>query len=207
MKRAYSVSNIITARFRALELEGEWASAIGTPEIGGTWFIYGAPKNGKTSFAMKLAKYLSGFRRVAYNSIEEGFSLSIRRALERAEMLEAGQRVVLVNQNAEELAAYLRHHKSPDIVIIDSVQFMGLTFGDYRRLKKSFPHKLFIYISHVEGKVPDGLTARKIFRDASVTFRIEGFKAFTSSRYGDRDNAEIIIAKDRAEAYWGDRQL
>lgn len=201
MKRAYSIYNVIGAKFRTLELEGEWKAAIGDPELTGSWFVYGAPKNGKTSFAMMLVKYLSRFRRVVYNSIEEGLSLSIRRAMERVDMLEVGGRVVLVKKDFDELMGYLRQRKSPDIVVIDSVQFMELKFGQYKALKEAFPGKLVIYISHVEGRVPEGLTARKIWRDANVVFRIEGFKAFPVSRYGGGD--DVVISEERAAAYWG----
>jgi hypothetical protein len=108
---------------------------------------------------------------------------------------------VLVKKDFDELMGYLRQRKSPDIVVIDSVQFMELKFGQYKALKEAFPGKLVIYISHVEGRVPEGLTARKIWRDANVVFRIEGFKAFPVSRYGGGD--DVVISEERAAAYWG----
>ncbi len=201
MKRAYSVNNVIDAKFKTLELEGEWKEAIGSPEMSGSWFVYGPPKNGKTSFAMLLVKYLARFRRVAYNSIEEGLSLSIKMAMKRVNMIEVGGKLVLVKKEMAELVEYLSKHKSPDIIVIDSVQFMELTFEEYKKLKSMFPNKLFIYISHVEGRQPEGLTARKIWRDASVVFRIEGFKAFPVSRYGG--GQPVVISEDRASEYWG----
>lgn len=202
MNRSYSVHNVFDAKFRTLELDGEWKEAIGSPELSGSWFVYGPPKNGKTSFAMKLAKYLTRFRRVAYNSIEEGLSLSIKMAMKRVNMLEVGGRLVLVKKDFGELTAYLKQHKSPDVVVIDSVQFLELKFEEYKQLKSMFPSKLFIYVSHIEGRLPDGLTARKIFRDANVSFRIEGFKGFPVSRYGG-DGEPIVISEEKAMEYWG----
>jgi hypothetical protein len=202
MKRAYSVHNVIEAKFRTLELDGDWKEAIGSPELTGSWFIYGPPKNGKTSFAMLLAKYLTRFRRVAYNSIEEGLSLSIKMAMERVNMLEVGGRLVLVEKDTKGLIEYLKRHKSPDIIVIDSVQFLELKFEEYKQLKSMFPSRLFIYISHIDGRLPEGLTARKIWRDANVSFRIEGFKAFPVSRYGGGE--PIVISKERVSEYWGE---
>jgi len=202
MKRVYSVHNVIDAKFNTLELEGEWKEAIGSPELTGSWFVYGPPKNGKTSFALLLSKYLTRFKRVVYDSIEEGFSLSVKMALKRVNMVEVGGRLVLVKKETEELIEYLSRHKSPDIVVIDSVQFMELTFGDYKRIKALFPNKLFIYVSHIDGRQPEGLTARKISRDSGVIFRIEGFKAFPVSRYGGGE--PIVISGEKALQYWGD---
>jgi len=200
-KRAYSIRNILDAKFETLELEGEWKEAIGTPELTGSWVIYGPPKNGKTSFAMLLSKYLTKFRRGAYNSIEEGVGLSIKMALKRLNMIEAGGKLVFINKEIGELIDYLSKHKSPDIVIMDSIQFMELTFKEYKKLKSMFPHKLFIYISHIEGRQPEGLAARKIYKDANVVFKIDRFMAFPTSRYGG--GKPIAIDEDKVAELWG----
>ena len=202
MRRAYSVSNVNDAKFNTLKFTGKWKEAVGSPELTGTWFIYGPPKNGKTSFAMMLVKYLTDFKRAAYNSVEEGLSLTIKMAMARVNMLEVGNKLILLEkEEIDDLIERLKKHKSPDVVVIDSVQFMELKFSDYKRLKETFPHKLFIYVSHVEGKLPEGNTAKRIWRDANVTFRIEGFKAFTTSRYGG--GGEIVISDEFAKAHWG----
>lgn len=202
MKRAYSVNNVMRTSFSTMGFDGTWADVCGEPEMMGSWFIYGAPKNGKTSFAMQLSKYLTKFGRVAYNSIEEGLSKSIKDAMERVNMTEIGRKLILLDkENVDDMMLRLKKHKSPDIIIIDSVQFLELKFSEYKSLKNNFPNKLFIYISHVEGKLPDGITARKIWRDANISFRIEGFKAFPVGRYGG--GREYIINNNRALEYWG----
>ena len=83
---------------------------------------------------------------------------------------------------------------------MDSIQFLGLQFAEYKELKRMFPGKLFIWISHVEGKQPDGNTAKRIWRDANIAFRIEGFKAFPVGRYGG--GAPYTISEEKAAAYW-----
>lgn len=200
--RAYSVDNILTKRFNTLEFDGEWFDAVGSPEFTGTWFIYGSPKNGKTSFAMMTAKYLSNFKRVAYNSIEEGLSLSIRMAIDRVGMKDVSGRFVFLDKEpVSDMIERLKKHKSPDVVIVDSVQFCELKFSEYKRIKGLFPNKLFIYISHVEGKQPDGYVAKRILRDSNVSFRVEGFRAFPVSRYGGGN--PIDVSKELADEYWG----
>lgn len=202
MKRALSVANVQDARFNTLEFDGDWKEAIGDPELTGTWIIYGPPKNGKTSFEMMLCKYLTKFGRCAIDSVEEGLSLTIKQAYQRVNMAEVGSKVLLLDKEAvEELVERLDRHKSPDIIFVDSVQFLDLKFSEYKMLKSRYPNKLFIYVSHVDGKTPDGQVAKRIWRDANAVFRVEGFKAFVTSRYGG--DGTITISQERADAYWG----
>ncbi|MDR2626580.1 MAG: hypothetical protein LBC40_00925 [Dysgonamonadaceae bacterium] len=202
MKRAYSVDNVLHAKFETFPFEGEWEAAIGHPERSGTWMIYGPPKNGKTTFAMKLAKYLTRFERVAYNSVEEGLSLSIQHVFDRVGMKEVKSRLVLLDRDSvDDLVKRLQVHRSPGVVVIDSIQFWEMDFKTYKRLKEAFPNKVFIYVSHIEGGVPQGSTARRVWRDASVAFRVDRFKAFPVGRFGGGE--PIVISEEQAEELWG----
>lgn len=204
MKRAYSVGNIYKSTFDVLPFEGKFLDSCGMPELTGSMFIYGGTKNGKTSFAMQFAKYLTTFARVAYNSVEEGFSLTIKEAIKRVNMVDvAGKFVLLDKESIDDLIVRLQDKRSAQVVFIDSIQFAELKFSEYKRLKEAFPNKLFVYISHIEGKHPEGLVARKIWRDANIAFYVEGFKAFPVGRYGG--GAEYVINQERADKYWGVR--
>ncbi|KAA6347182.1 hypothetical protein EZS27_005351 [termite gut metagenome] len=200
MARAYSVKNVLDAEFETLAFEGVWREAIGLPELSGSWIIYGTTKNGKTTFAMMLAKYLTKFKKVFYNSVEEGLSRSVQLAYERVGMIEASGRITLEGESLEAMVERLKKRKSPDIVFVDSFQFLGMTFKDYKKLKTMFPRKLFIFISHVTNGLPDGRAAVAVWRDASVSFRVEGFRAFPTSRYGGGEY--IDVSAERAAAYW-----
>ena len=78
----------------------------------------------------------------------------------------------------------LKKRKSPDVIAIDSVQYTGMNYKDYKRLRDMFPKKMFILISHAEGKNPSSRVANSIKFDAFVKVRVEGYKAFPVSRYG-----------------------
>lgn len=202
MKRAYSIRNVIDARFKTLDFDGEWLEAVGKPELGGSWMIYGAPKNGKTSLAMQLARYLTRFCRVAYDSAEEGLSLSIQNCVERTFQGQNTRKFLLLDkENIEELTERLsKRSGSPDAVVIDSVQFLGLRWDEYKGLVERFPHKLFIFVSHVDGNQPEGRVAKKIWRDANVYIRVEGFRGFPVGRYGGE--RPIDVYPERAAQYW-----
>ncbi|ETK04626.1 hypothetical protein T229_07990 [Tannerella sp. oral taxon BU063 isolate Cell 5] len=202
MKKGLTARNVLATKFNTLGFDGVWRDAVGDPQLTGSWIIYGDTKNGKTTFAMMLSKYLSGFGRVAYNSVEEGNSRTIQMAVDRAGLLEAGARWMLLDRESkDELCERLRRQRSADIVFIDSVQFMDLKFSEYKDLKRRFPTKLFVYISHVDGRRPSTPTALRILRDANVAFRIEGFKAFPTSRYGG--GRPVVIWDKGADEYWG----
>jgi Predicted ATP-dependent serine protease len=203
MARAYSIKDILNKKYETLEFKGIWEKAVGKPQKAAIWFVMAPPKSGKTTFTMMLSKYLTNFLRVAYNFIEEGTEMTTQKVLIRLNMEEvSGKMIVIEKEPFDELVIRLKKHKSPSVVVIDSIQFMELTFKQYKYLKETFPTKAFILVSHMEGNKPDGNAAVRMWRDADVTFKIEGFRAFPTSRYGG-EGTPIDIDAEKAEAYWG----
>ncbi len=189
--------------FNELPFEGDWYEAIGKPEISGAWLIWGDSGNGKTRFALQLCKYLAQFCRVAYNSMEEGASKSMKKAFREVGMNEVRRNVILLdNEPISELKERLRKRRSPDVVVIDSVQYTGMSYRDYTALRAEFRNKLFILISHADGKNPAGRTAKSIRYDAFVKIRIEGYRAFALSRYGGGE--PFTIWEAGAKAYFSE---
>ncbi len=213
MSRAISNINVLAARFETVEFAGEWLASFGRPELRGTWIIWGGSGSGKTTFTLMLCKYLANFGRVAYNSLEQGLSLSLQKAWERVGMGEAGNSVILLNkEELPELRARLNKRKSPEIIIIDSVQYLdGFNWASFKKLKREYPDKLFIFISRADraGKDPDGKLAGKIRYDAEIKIKVEGFKAFVTTRYEDAERgeggADFIIWEQGAAEYWAEQ--
>ena len=185
-KRAVSIHRLFNTDIQSLEFTGSWLESIGRPELTGTWLVWGGSGNGKTRFALQLAKYLTTFgKKVAYDSLEEGVSLSMRNAIADCNMQEVSRRFMLLDKESiAELIARLESPRSPQVIIIDSIQYTGLNYADYKKLRDKFRSKLFILISHAEGSQPAGRVAKSIRFDAFVKIWIEGYKAFPMSRYG-----------------------
>lgn len=183
--KAMSIHAVLAYKPVLMPFDGEFEAFVGQPERKGTWIIWGNSGNGKTRFALQLAKYLTRFGRVAYNSLEEGLSLSMRKAIAELGLRECNGKLLIIDkEDINELAERLRKPKSPDIVIIDSLQYTGLDYRGYKSLKNEFYRKLFIFVSHADGKDPSGRTAKSIRFDANVKIYVEGFRAFAVSRYG-----------------------
>jgi hypothetical protein len=253
MGRALSVSDIARYKPETLAFDDKWEASFGKPEMSGSWLIWGKSGNGKTRFALQLCRYLSQFGRVAYDSLEEGLSQTMQRAIAEVGMSSAGRRFVLLDKEPvrddafttqyfkEQVKRYLngfvtddatreqmsqvfkliehkhRHdaahtpsclferlerQKSPDIVVLDSLQYSGMTYADYRRLRDGFKGKMFILISHASGTEPSGKVAMAIKFDANVKIFVEGYKAFPVSRYGGGE--PYVIWQEGADKFFSE---
>jgi|GEM_PF-153181 hypothetical protein len=181
---AYSVSDIEKMRFNTLPFEGDWLATIGEPEVSGSWLVWGLSGNGKTRFALCLAKYLATFQRVYYNTKEEGLKKSFHLALKSVGMKAVGERFCFHSESYEQMVARLLKKRSPNIIIIDSVQFLSITKEQYEDLLALFPKKLFIFISHAKGHEPKGEVAEAIRYNSDV--KIEVFKFLATPRENTR---------------------
>lgn len=203
MARAVSIDELYKKKRNLLNFTGEWQRTFGNPELKGTIFIHGKSGNGKTTFVAKLAKYLTNFGRVAYNSLEEGDSETIKRAFKLAGMHEVKKKIILLDKEPlSELKARLSKHKAPKIVIIDSIQYLRIKWEEWLDFVNEFSNTLFVVISQSTGKNPKGTLADNIYYDAAVKLFVEGYVAFVAaSRYGG--GKPFIIWDKRAEEYWG----
>jgi hypothetical protein len=203
MAKALSVMKLLNSNPKTVQFDGAFLKLIGNPSLQGSWIIWGQSGNGKTHFVLQLCKYLANFRRVAFNSMEEGAGASIRKAFEQENMLDVnGKLIIINNESSDELRERLHRKKSPHIIAIDSLQYSGINYTQYKQLLIEFPTKLFIWVSHAEGKFPEGRIANKIRYDAPVKIRVEGYKASAQSRYGTKSEP-YTIWEEGAESYWG----
>jgi hypothetical protein len=207
-RKAKSVAEILRYKPKALPFTGAWFDSFGTPELSGCWLIWGNSGNGKTRFTLQLCKYLAQFGRVAYNTLEEGLSLSFQSAIKAVGMQDVARRFVMLDKEPiDELRARLAGQKAPDVVVIDSVQYSGLDKISAKALVDAFPRKLFIFVSHAEGKNPAGRTAGAIRFHAGVKLWVEGYRIPAPvSRFKDGACAPFTVWVEGAERYWGNME-
>lgn len=202
-RKTLTVDELLDMRFDEMPFRGQWKDSFGVPEKTGTWIVWGASGNGKTRFSLMLAKYLTEFGRVAYNTLEEGAKKSFQRAVGQSDLQGAGRKMVIWNAlGMDEMRREMGKQRSPGIIIIDSLQYTFLDAKAYKALKSDYPKKLFIFISHADGREPRGALAQSVRYDADVKVRVEGYKAFPTSRYGG--GVEFVVWEEGAKRYWGE---
>lgn len=202
MVRAKTIRNVLRERYKTFALEGAWRAAFAQPETTGTWIVWGNSGNGKSSFVMQLCKELTKYGKVLYNSLEEGSSLTLQQSLQRHNMHEVAGKMHIVCEPLSDLLVRLEKRGAPRIIVIDSLQFTQMNYKDYVEIKTAHRDKLFIYISHAEGKTPSGATARRIKYDASLKIWVEGFKAFSNGRFKG-EMGHYVVWEKGASDYWG----
>ncbi len=202
-KKALSVTDLLNKKYKLFEFSGEWYDAFGCPEMKGIWFVWGNSGNGKTTFVLKFIKYLAGFATVAYNSLEEGGTHTMQEAFRRTGMQEVSKRVILIEgESMPELEQRMNKHKSPRVYVIDSLQYMGISYNEYKAFKERHRDKLVIFISHADGKLPEGRSAKKIMYDAGLKIWVEGYRAISKGRYIGPNGGTFTIWEAGADKYW-----
>ncbi len=210
MERAISNKNVCDAKFTLADFTGAWLASFGKPELRGAWIIFGESGCGKTYFALELLKYLAQFvDRCAYDTLEQGLSKSFQNAWNDADMQSAGTKVVVYSKaGIKELRERLRKRKSPDVIVIDSITaLVGFTRPVFAELIDEFPDKLFIFIAHEENNKPYPAIAQHVRKLSEVKVRVEGFKAFVSTRFKTAEGGgeDFTIWDEGAAEYWASK--
>lgn len=205
LKRAISVDQLTRTKFKSMKFEGAYSKSFGEQiQNSGSWIIYGESGHGKTSLAFMLAKYFTKFGRVSYNTIEEGARLSFQNALKRQDFSQKERlRFNILSESIADLKLRLKLKRAPDVIVIDSLQYTFLTKREYKNLIDTHSDKLFIWISHVEGKKPMGKLAKDVEYHSDVKIRVEGFRAFVKTRY-EAGGQDFIIDSERVATYWNE---
>jgi KaiC/GvpD/RAD55 family RecA-like ATPase len=198
MAKVLGVKQLLSKNYVLVEgLSTEMRATIGDIEDAFVAIIYGHSGSGKTNFTVMLTKELSHLGVVLYNSHEEGHSKTVQTLAHRHKLQEYDKKFrFLDNEGFDELFTRLKKKHSPKIIVIDSIQYANWTIEQYKQMKETFKRKIFIFISHADGKEPKGAVAKAIKYDAPIKIRVEHKVAFSISRYGG--NKPYIIDEQLA---------
>ncbi len=204
MRRAISIDQLYKTKRKVLPFDTKWREFMGNPECKGSIIIWGKSSNGKTSFAVQFANYISTFKKVLYNSIEEGDSGTLVESFKRAGVTVDNKNLqVLDKESLKDLRERLSKHKSPDVIFIDSVQHWRVNAVECKTLATDFPDKLFIFISHADGSEPKGETAVSVKYDANIKIYVCHFVAMAESRCQGCKRKPFIISEERVREKYG----
>ncbi|SDG31968.1 hypothetical protein SAMN05421827_105123 [Pedobacter terrae] len=183
--------------FSLLDLKGsKFAGVLGNVTRHFTCVIYGYSGNGKTEFCVQLAKELAKHGRVAWLSYEQRHGFDLQTATRRNNMEEQSGNFIPIDPLAniekgvsllEDLYNYLSKKASPEYIFIDSLDYTGFTFDDYKLLKEKFDgKKTFIFITHADksGNLKKSVS-RDVLFDGGMGIRVKDFIAEAEkNRYG-----------------------
>lgn len=201
MARAYSVSKLRSIKYELVQWGEAWQAAFGQPACSGVWFVWGNTGNAKTRFLLEMAKELSKTKKVFYNSREEGNSHTMQLSLIAAGIDSTYKNLLIGNEPLEDLIERLGKRRAPEVMFVDSSQYMNWNFKDFVKLKEQFPDVLFVVNSQADGKQPLGNVAKSIRYDAALKIFVEGYKAISNGRYNP--GGEFTIWQEGADKYWG----
>lgn len=205
MPKILTLKQLLNKKYVYLEnLADNIRESFGTLVMGFVMIIWGESGNGKSNLTMQVLRELIKYGRVLYLGLEEGHRRTMQRLAETYFDLDEHQGRILWGNHEmtyEETKITLRKKKSPQIIVIDSVQYWDITYDLYKELKEEFPKKIFIFLSHAEGKQPEGKLAKRIKYDADIKVQVEGHIAFIRSRF--EGNKPYVIWEAGAKKYWG----
>lgn len=208
MARAISLKALFEKRYDEFDFTGIWADVLGKPEKGKVWLIYGDEKNGKTTFALKLAEYMSQFESVMYVSAEEGTGKSFQQnAKNRAKIdIKTAKIKFLEYEPLDEIEKILSKRQPPKIIFFDNITVYKdeFAYGRFRKLTTSYPNTTMVFIAHEERGEPYTATAKLCKRLARFILRVQGMTAFVS---GSCPGGVITIDEQTAQLCHGSQIL
>ncbi|SFB80995.1 hypothetical protein SAMN05421780_101577 [Flexibacter flexilis DSM 6793] len=207
LSRALSPKNLLDKTHKLFEFGNQWAEVFGQPEQFGAWIIYGNEKNGKTWFALLLAKHLAQFQQVLYVSAEEGTGAAFCQAVGRAGITDKTSNILFLEyESIDELRVRLSRRQAAKVVFIDNVTIYAdeLKNGVFRKLLHDFPSVLFVFLAHEERNEPTTATGKLIKKLAKIIVRVQGLAANVGGRC---KGGNLIIDEERAALFHGQNIL
>lgn len=205
--KSLGVEQLLKKKFKLLDIPAEWLGLLGMLPKFFIMTIVGYSGNGKTELAVRFAKMLTRFGKVAWLSYEQGHGVDLQRACVRNAMHEVKGKFIPIDPLEDmaegstyfsELVAYCLKKTSAPFIFIDSIDYLKLTTAEFKYLKEKFPNKTFIFIGHgtSTGKPKEEATRIAMFY-GQATIVVKDYIAFPEkSRFGGTE--PLIIWEQEA---------
>lgn len=172
--------------FSCLGFTDKWLNFIGDPSPGFTAMVFGKPKMGKSYLCVDFAGYLARhFGKVLYVAKEEKLDATLQKKLKDKDV--AHENLFVTDSLPADLSAY-------NFIILDSVNLLGLSPEDLRKLKSNNPGKGFIYVFQTT-KTGNFRGANSFQHDVDIVIEVpEKGKAIQFGRFNQ--GGEMTIFED-----------
>lgn len=194
--RNYGVNDIEQWKFNDIEMPKEWHDHLGDLAEGFRMLIHGKSGHGKTEYVMRLAKVLAmHYGKVNHNNVEQGRSKTLQAAFIRNNMKEIPPgKWTLCDKSQRVFETWfkrLRARNSGRVIILDSLDYMHMTFDQFKLLHETFKHKSIVIVCWDD---PFDTNAKKIKYLCDIKVKVHNFRAKIVSRFGG--NKPYVIWKN-----------
>lgn len=188
-KRTIGIKSLSERKFESIDLPPEWMVHLGEDIVKRfDLCVTGDAGHGKSTYVLKLCKVLSRFGKVFYNSAEQGFSQTLKTNIKIVDLTAQSGRIMFGDRlSFEELKAKLKtktFHCS--YLVIDSRDYMSLTFKQFQELKELRPKTMGIIVVCWSngGSRPTSTDGGAIHYACDIKVHVEDFAAYASTRFG-----------------------
>lgn len=212
---ALKPNQVVDKKRIVYDFEGRFLESFGKPENFAKWFIKGPSYSGKSTLLFILARYLSDFGLVDYNSLEEGNSLTIVQKIQEWGLLEKPDGFRLLPKiSIPDWTERLSRKRSAKFCICDSLQHANLTKSGYEAFVNQFANprrgKSMLFICHWVNND----FVKFVKHDCDIKIEVIGYVAHIESRFAGKylmpdgtekkfGNKPFIIWEEEAKKYWG----
>ncbi|MGE5943664.1 MAG: ArdC family protein [Flavobacteriales bacterium] len=180
-------NKLMSMKFETIPMDEGWEEFMQHPAANMKVAIWGKPKNGKTSGALKLAKYLSKKGSLLYNFVDQGFNFSTQELWKQSGLADVPHAEPSDIDNLDALEVEIKRGKYKFVfidMINDYINKQGISPQEFKdRFIKGFPNTSFILIFEVtKGGDFKGDQGWTHIVDAMVT--VENFLMEARGRYG-----------------------
>ena len=192
-QRNYSINDIDAWKFKKVGMPEEWVSHLGHITENFRMLIEGKSGHGKTEYMMKLTKMLAmHYGKVNVNSTEQGRSASLQDAFKRNNMSEIkGGKWMLCDHTQRTFEPWFERLQRPNsgrVIVLDSLDYMNLTFKQFKMMHEKFKHKSIIIVCWND---PMDAQAKKIKYNCDIKVEVVDYMAQIRSRFGGNKPFEI----------------
>ncbi len=177
--------DFVKTRFNCMGFTGRWLALIGDPCEGFKMMVYGKPGNGKSTFCLLFAKYLSENlnKKVLYIASEEKFGYTLKEKIQRLNV--ANDNFYISERIPYDLSGY-------DVVFFDSVNDLDIDPKELNEIASQGISTVAIFQCTKDGDYRGGSEFK---HDSDTVVKVENFlaKIESKNRFGGIVGNEFAV--------------